>query len=188
MVMVVLADTASEHGESLPDTARFTLVEDDDVAFTLCLCREVNRLYAGYQEGTLPASEGTLAGLVVTIETLAAMTRSVTTGMPSMRITVAVAQTREMLAVMFDKDPMHCTLDPKFRKLYRDKIAESAQVAAVGFKPVRSAATDSGPPALVRGSSPCGIPSSSQPVASQPAQARRFSTLRRLFARSGRRR
>jgi hypothetical protein len=84
----------------------FTLVEEDDVAFTLSLCREVHRIYGGYQDGSLTVDDSLKGGLLVTIEMLAALIGLIEGGMPSMRIAVAATQTREMLAVMFDEDPM----------------------------------------------------------------------------------
>jgi hypothetical protein len=83
------------------ENAGFTLIEEDDVAFTLGLCREIYRIYGTYQDGDLGSTEGVRAGLVVTIEMLAALRNTVTEGMPAMRIEVAAAQTREMMATLF---------------------------------------------------------------------------------------
>lgn len=85
----------------------FTLVEEDDVAFTLSLCREVHRIYGGYQDGSVAATDSLKGGLLITIEMLAALTNTIDGGMPSMRIAVAATQTREILAVLFDEDPIY---------------------------------------------------------------------------------
>jgi hypothetical protein len=112
-----------ESVQALPQPAGFTLVEEDDVAFTLSLCREVYRIYGGYQEGAFVASDPLHAGLVMTMEMLAGLSRIVTVGMPAMRVTVAAAQTREMLAVMFDDDPMENPLAFESRDRYRAMLA-----------------------------------------------------------------
>jgi hypothetical protein len=114
---------SGESVQALPQAPGFTLVEEDDVAFTLSLCREVYRIYGGYQEGAFVAGESLHAGLVMTMEMLAGLSRIVTVGMPAMRITVAAAQTREMLAVMFDDDPMENPLAFKSREQYRAMLA-----------------------------------------------------------------
>ena len=110
----------------LTETSGFTLVEEDDVAFGLGLCREVHRLYNDYQDGKLPHTEAVRAGLMVTVEMLAILSRSVRDGMPSMRIMVAAAQTREMLAVVFDYDPMDAFPDPGLREMNRSVVTRSA--------------------------------------------------------------
>src|SRR5579864_1063038 len=97
----------AESVESPVVSAGFTLVEEDDVAFTLSLCREVHRIYGGYQDGSLAATDSLKGGLLITIEMLAALTNTIDGGMPSMRIAVAATQTREILAVMFDEDPIY---------------------------------------------------------------------------------
>ncbi len=109
----------------------FTFVEEDDVAFSLQLCREVHRIYGEYQDGRLQTSDSVLAGLTVTVEMLAALSRSVRDGMPGMRITVAGAQVREMLAVIFGRDPLHKPLDGRHRERYRSIVAEAAGHAGV---------------------------------------------------------
>lgn len=116
----------SELIESLVEPPGFTLVEEDDVAFCLGLCREVNRIYLDYQEGRLAATDAVHAGLSVTVEMLAVLSRSVRDGMPGMRITVAAAQTREMLAVVFGQDPMNQPMDARYRNSYRALVSESA--------------------------------------------------------------
>ncbi|MDE3206813.1 MAG: hypothetical protein KGQ66_21615 [Acidobacteriota bacterium] len=116
----------SELIEPLVESAGFTFVEEDDVAFSLGLCREVNRIYGDYQDGRLPSDDSVLAGLSVTVEMLAVLSQSVRDGMPAMRITVAAAQTREMLVVVFGHDPMHKGLDDSRRDRWRDLIATAA--------------------------------------------------------------
>ncbi len=120
---VQLVDAPSD---ILAETSGFTLVEEDDVAFGLGLCREVHRLYNDYQDGHLPGTEAVRAGLMVTVEMLAILSRSVREGMPSMRIMVAAAQTREMLAVVFDYDPMEAYPDPGLREVNRSVLTRSA--------------------------------------------------------------
>lgn len=112
--------------EPVVESAGFTFVEEDDVAFSLRLCREVNRIYMDYQEGRLASTESVQAGLAVTVEMLAALSQTIRDGMPSMRITVAAAQAREMLAVVFGQDPMHERLDDRYRNQYRDLVAARA--------------------------------------------------------------
>ncbi|MDA8044279.1 MAG: hypothetical protein M0Z30_03435 [Actinomycetota bacterium] len=109
------------------ESAGFTFVEEDDVAFSLRLCREVNRIYGEYQEGLLASTDAVQAGLAVTVEMLAVLSRSVRDGMPSMRITVAAAQTREMLVVVFGRDPMQQPLELGHRERYRDLVADTAR-------------------------------------------------------------
>ncbi len=110
----------------------FALVEEEDVAFTLQLCREVHRIYGEYQDGELPSTDSMLAGLVVTVEMLAALSRMVRDGMPAMRITVAGAQTREMLTVGFGQDPMQQPVERRLRERYRLLVAGSAGAPGVG--------------------------------------------------------
>jgi hypothetical protein len=82
-----------------------TLVEEDDVAFTLTLCREINRIYGGYQEGDVLPSENVRGGLDLTLRMLAALQGTVVDGMPALRLQVAAAQAREMSAVLFGTLP-----------------------------------------------------------------------------------
>jgi hypothetical protein len=79
----------------------FTLVEEDDVAFSLTVCREIYRIYATYQSGELFATEPVRAGLLLTTQMFATLQNTVTEGMPALRIEVAAAQTREMMAALF---------------------------------------------------------------------------------------
>lgn len=78
-----------------------TLTEDDDVAFSLSLCREVNRIYGAYAAGDLAVSENVLAGLRLTENMLLALATTVVDGMPGMRLEVATSQVREMNHVLF---------------------------------------------------------------------------------------
>jgi hypothetical protein len=117
-----------------------TLVEEDDVAFTLSLCREVHRLYGEYVSSGLPATDSLKAGLMMTVEMLAILSNGVESGMPAMRITVAAAQVSEILAVMFDQDwtqsPMGSTLRDRYRSMMADSL--SASVAALESAPADS--------------------------------------------------
>ena len=122
--------------EALAQPAGFTLVEEDDVAFTLSLCREVHRIYGRYQEGALTGAEPLQAGLVLTIEMLAALSLRIETGMPAMRITVAAAQTREMLAVLFGLDPMHHPVGTSFRARYLRILADASPLPPAAIEPV----------------------------------------------------
>jgi hypothetical protein len=81
------------------------LVEEDDVAFTLALSREVHRLYGSYQEGELSASEDLRDGLDVARRMVLMLQSIVNAGMPAMRLEVMASQTREMLAVLFGEVP-----------------------------------------------------------------------------------
>jgi hypothetical protein len=93
-------------GVPVADEDGFTLVEEDDVAFTLALCREIHRLYGSYEDNELPADEAVWAGLDLTRQMVSTLQSSVTSGMPSMRLQVAAAQVREMLAVLFADEPV----------------------------------------------------------------------------------
>jgi hypothetical protein len=112
--------------EPVVESAGFTFVEEDDVAFSLRLCREVNRIYMDYQEGRLASTDAVKAGLAVTVEMLAVLSQTVRDGMPSMRITVAAAQAREMMAVVFGRDPLHQPLEDGYRERYRDLVTHTA--------------------------------------------------------------
>jgi hypothetical protein len=95
-----LPTTLSPVGEN----AGFTLVEDDDVAFNLALCREIRRIYDDYQDGALTADDSLRSGLSLTIEMFAMLRGTVTDGMPALRLEVGAAQAKEMLMTMFDPD------------------------------------------------------------------------------------
>src|SRR5580704_4121224 len=112
--------------EAIAAPTGFTLVEDEDVAFTLRLCREVNRIYGRYHEDGLTSTDPLLTTLAMTAETLAALSQVVKDGMPGVRITVAAAQTREMLVVMFGQDPMQHPSWRKFQQHYPSVLGESA--------------------------------------------------------------
>lgn len=99
------------------------------MAFSLGLCREVNRIYSKYQDDSLTPSDSLQAGLMVTIQMLAMLSHSVTEGMPGMRITVAAAQSREILAVMFGVDPLAKPIGRKSTERFRAIVTES--VAAI---------------------------------------------------------
>ncbi|HET6965548.1 MAG TPA: hypothetical protein VFH58_12305 [Acidimicrobiales bacterium] len=178
----------------------FTLVEEDDVAFSLQLCREVHRIYGRYQDGGLPSTDSMLAGLVVTVEMLAALSRTVREGMPAMRITVAAAQTREMLVVAFGEDPMQKPVQRRLRERYRSLVAESVGVGpgatsleaprALAAPDDRDVTTVEAPaaasgPAAEPAPGPAAAPGlaaadASEPGASEPPRRSRF---RRLFGR-----
>lgn len=106
------------------------------MAFSLSLCREVHRIYGRYQDASLTGSEPLQAGLVLTIEMLAALSFRVETGMPAMRITVAAAQTREMLAVLFGLDPMHQPVGRGNRDRYLRILADASPLPVAAIGPV----------------------------------------------------
>lgn len=108
----------------------FRLVEEDDVAFALGLCREVHRIYGDYQERGLPRTDEAVAGLTVALEAMAKLSASVRDGMPAMRLTVAAAQTREMLAVTFGIDPLSTPLERSFMLRYRALVAAGGRALA----------------------------------------------------------
>ena len=137
-----LTAVARETDRVVVEPNGFTLVEEDDVAFTLSLCREVNRLYGLYQGGRMQASPQLEGGLMVSLEMLALVARTVTTGMPAMRITVAGAQLREMMSVMFDADPFSGSVDRSVRDGFRAVLAEMHAPPAVAH---RSRADDARP-------------------------------------------
>lgn len=139
----------------------FTLVEEDDVAFTLSLCRQVHRLYGLYQDGELPPAPNLEAGLQATIEMLAVVNRSVTTGMPAMRITVAAAQVTEMLAVLFDADPMSGPPRRAVADLFRARSVAGA--SRVALEPAAAAPEE----AVTQTASPAAVVT--EPAATEPA-------------------
>ena len=116
--------------EAFPPAAGVTLVEEDDVAFTLSLCREVHRLYGEYLASGLPATDSLKAGLMMTVEMLTLLSDSVESGMPAMRITVGAAQVTEMLAVIFDEDWTQHPMGSALRDRYRSMMADSVTTAA----------------------------------------------------------
>ena len=168
--------------ESVPAAPGFTFVEEDDVAFSLGLCREVHRIYGDYQESGLRLDDGLLAVLAVTVEMLAVLSRTVTGGMPSMRITVAAAQTREMLAVLFGQDPLNGPLDPVYRQHYRALVEQPARTLAAAVPDGCAAESlDAGP-----GAGPEAEGGDAGPEAEggdAGPERRHRSRLRRLFGR-----
>jgi len=88
-----LEPTVESHG--------FKLVEEDDVAFSLGLCREIQRIYSSYHEGTLTPTDGVRDGLTLSLEMVTVLRATVTEGMPALRLEVASAQAREMVGVLF---------------------------------------------------------------------------------------
>ena len=93
------------------------------MTFSLRLCREVHRLYGEYHEDRLPPGDSVLAGLMLTAEILTTLQANVTEGMPALRVVVATAQIREILAVLFDEDPANHAL----RQRYQSIVNESAK-------------------------------------------------------------
>ncbi len=87
--------------EPMVEPHGFKLVEEDDVAFSLGLCREIQRIYSSYHEGVLTPTEGVRDGLTLSLEMVAVLTATVTEGMPALRLEVASAQAREMVGVLF---------------------------------------------------------------------------------------
>lgn len=168
----------AEPAPAIVETGGFTLVEEDDVAFSLSVCREVHRIYGEYQDGGLSVDDRLHAGLVVTVEMLAALSQSVVDGMPAMRITVAAAQTREMLAVMFGQDPLHHSLDREFRQRYRCVVDQAAR-ALVGVP----AALDPPAATLPVGESPRHHPAPDKGAAWRDNSGPGLSRLRRWFGR-----
>lgn len=79
----------------------FKLVEEDDVAFSLGLCREIQRIYIAYHDGDLTPTDGVRDGLALSLEMLTVLRGTVTEGMPAMRLEVAAAQAREIFGVLF---------------------------------------------------------------------------------------
>ena len=117
------------------------LVEEDDVAFTLALSREVHRLYGCYQDGSLPASESVWAGLDLSRRMTLMLRSTVRAGMPALRLEVMAAQTREMLAVLFGEAPSHTAV----RGLGSSHLSQPA-VASLGSAPLP---TDTVEPGLI---------------------------------------
>jgi hypothetical protein len=87
--------------EPIVENPGFTLIEDDDVAFSVSLCREIHRIYSTYQSGQLDDTDAVHAGLNLTMQMFAVLQNSVTDGMPALRLEVGAAQAREMMAALF---------------------------------------------------------------------------------------
>jgi hypothetical protein len=95
-------DSSAEALTPVVENGGFTIVEQDDVAFALSLCKEIHRIYGSYQSGELEAGDDSVRlGLLLTSQMLSTLGGAVTKGMPAMRLEVAAAQTREMVAVLF---------------------------------------------------------------------------------------
>ncbi len=86
---------------SIVEPHGFKLVEEDDVAFSLGLCREIQRIYSAYHDGILTPSDGVRDGVALSLEMLTVLRATVTEGMPAMRLEVAAAQAREIVGVLF---------------------------------------------------------------------------------------
>ena len=86
---------------SIVEPHGFKLVEEDDVAFSLGLCREIQRIYAAYHDGILTPTDGVRDSLALSLEMLTVLRATVTEGMPAMRLEVAAAQAREIVGVLF---------------------------------------------------------------------------------------
>lgn len=130
-----MSEVSSETVQAEIQPPGFTFVEEDDVAFSLRLCREVHRIYADYQEGQVPASDPVLAGLALSFEVLGTLGNTVRGGMPAMRISVASAETREMLAVLFGEDPLAGPARGERRERFLSIVNESAAALALPEAP-----------------------------------------------------
>ena len=180
---VQLTAVARETERAVVEPGGFTLVEEDDVAFSLSLCREVNRLYGLYEEGRMKPSPQLEGGLMVSIEMLALVARSVTTGMPAMRITVAGAQLREMMSVLFDADPFTGAVDRTVRDGFRSLLREMHPAAVPPATPVLPPAADAPerPAAGIPGPAAAEADASAEEVPAGPQERR--GRLRRIFRR-----
>lgn len=87
------------------EASGLTLVEQDDVVFSLSICHEVDRIYCSYQDRELQASENLRSALSVTLRMLACLEGAVIEGMPALGLQVATAQAREMCGVLFGDLP-----------------------------------------------------------------------------------
>ena len=96
-----MAKSPAVTSQELLEEQGFTLVEDDDVAFSQSLCREVHRIYGDYLDGALAVTESVWAGLSLTLEALSSLCGTVREGVPAVRLEVASAQAREMHRVLF---------------------------------------------------------------------------------------
>jgi hypothetical protein len=95
-------------------------VAEDDIAFSLSLCREVHRIYGMYQDGDLSTGCDTWAALRVTLEMLSVLQNTVVDGLPSRRLEIATAQLNEIDQVLFKGGPDIGTQDgpqPRSRAL-----------------------------------------------------------------------
>ena len=120
----------------------FTLVEEDDVAFSLNLCREIHRIYGSYQSDDLEDSDSVHVGLALAAQVLSTLAGSVSKGMPAMRIEVAWAQTSEMMAVMFGEP-----ISRKTGRASRQQLQKGCSHPPVALRPSPTANTIlAGPP------------------------------------------
>ena len=136
------------------DHAAFAVesVSDEDVRYTLDMCREINRIYQTYQDGCIDASAALMSGLVMTRDMLKAMSAKVTVGMPAMRIAVAAAQTEEIVAVLYGQAAI-VALDPatqtRVRRRHRAIVTTSVknlpELPASSEVPTATVTTTSGP-------------------------------------------
>ena len=181
---VQLTAVARETERAVVEPAGFTLVEEDDVAFSLSLCREVNRLYGLYEQGRMKPSRQLEGGLMVSIEMLALVARSVTTGMPAMRITVAGAQLREMMSVLFDADPFTGAADRTVRDGFRSLLREMHPAAVPPTAPAGlPPAADIPEPPAADVAEPLATESDASAVDVPAGPAERRGRLRRFFKR-----
>lgn len=122
-------------GLALAASGAIELVEDDDVVFTLGVCREVNRIYQDYQEGQLRADDSLMSGMYVTLDMLGGLGEKVTAGMPAMRVAVATAQANEIIAVLYGQQAV-VALDPaadvRMLRRHRSVVAASVGEGAPG--------------------------------------------------------
>ena len=105
-------------------------VADEDVEYTLDVCREVNRIYQRYQDGCIDASRELMSGLIMTRDMLRVMATKVTVGMAAMRIAVAVAQTDEIVAVLYGQAAvvsMDAATQVRLRRRQRSVVTASVQ-------------------------------------------------------------
>ncbi len=144
----------------------FALVEEGDVAFALALCREINRWYSLYQNGELSADSRVRTGLDLTTRMLVTLQSVVMAGMPSMRLQVAGAQAREMMAVLFGDELS--TQVPKLPPSWGDVRTETPP-AAIRQAPI---------PSPVLPSVPAGRGSTDRSRMGALSWYRRYSALR----------
>ncbi len=100
--------------------------------------------------------------------------------MPAMRITVAGAQTREMLTVGFGQDPMQQPVPRRHRERYRSLVADSVGQGTPAAAPRRRALAALAPADTPSVEPP---PAEAAPGGGEPPPR---SRLRRLFGRGHR--
>jgi hypothetical protein len=116
------------------ESGGFNLVEEDDVAFSISLCREIHRIYGSYQSGELEATDSVHIGLALSTQMLSTLAHSVSKGMPAMRIEVAWAQTSEMMAVMFGEPIVR-----KTSRTSRQQLQKACPHPSAALRPPASA-------------------------------------------------